>query len=189
MLKFKSSLQRDLDRFYKEVMKSDFNIREVTKGKTRYIRALFVLLPMGIFFTYHGLDGLLKSPDDLPYTKGIVSEVKLGSRYSERCKCRLKTYFIYIEGYNTPFITSITQKIEAITEIEIKKGDAVEIWVWDKTKDNLIEQLIINGEMIIPYNRTLLLYSGFLVVGLVLVVICIGYLKSSASDLFGRGKE
>ena len=39
MLKFKSSLQRDLDRFYKEVMKSDFNIREVTKGAFTQARA------------------------------------------------------------------------------------------------------------------------------------------------------
>ena len=39
MLKFKSSLQRDLDRFYKEVMKSDFNIREVTNGAFTQARA------------------------------------------------------------------------------------------------------------------------------------------------------
>jgi hypothetical protein len=39
VLKFKSSLQRDLDRFYKEVMKSDFNIREVTKGAFTQARA------------------------------------------------------------------------------------------------------------------------------------------------------
>lgn len=32
MLKFKSSIQRELDRFYKEVTQSDFNIRAVTKG-------------------------------------------------------------------------------------------------------------------------------------------------------------
>jgi hypothetical protein len=32
VLKFKSSIQRELDRFYKEVTQSDFNIRAVTKG-------------------------------------------------------------------------------------------------------------------------------------------------------------
>lgn len=32
VLKFKSSLQRDLDRFFKEATQSDFNIREATKG-------------------------------------------------------------------------------------------------------------------------------------------------------------
>ncbi len=32
MLKFKSSIQRELDRFYKEVIQSDFNIRAVNKG-------------------------------------------------------------------------------------------------------------------------------------------------------------
>lgn len=156
---------------------------------TRYFRALLVLLPIGIFFSYYGIDGLLKSPDDLPYTKGIVSEVKLGTRYYERCNCRLQTYFFYIEGYSIPYITKITEYIEILHEVEINKGDSLEIWVWDKTKDNTISQLKINGEMVIPYNRTILLYLGFLIVGLVLVVICIGYLKSSASDLFGRGKE
>jgi hypothetical protein len=31
-MSFKTSLQRDLDRFYKVLFESDFNIREVTKG-------------------------------------------------------------------------------------------------------------------------------------------------------------
>lgn len=39
ILKFKSSLQRDLDRFYKEATKSDFNIREATKGAFTQARA------------------------------------------------------------------------------------------------------------------------------------------------------
>lgn len=39
MLKFKSSIQRELDRFYKEVSQSDFNIREVTKGAFTQARA------------------------------------------------------------------------------------------------------------------------------------------------------
>lgn len=39
MLKFKSSIQRELDRFYKEVMQSDFNIRAVTKGAFTQARA------------------------------------------------------------------------------------------------------------------------------------------------------
>lgn len=39
MLKFKSSIQRELDRFYKEVTQSDFNIRGVTKGAFTQARA------------------------------------------------------------------------------------------------------------------------------------------------------
>lgn len=39
VLKFKSSIQRELDRFYKEVMQSDFNIRAVTKGAFTQARA------------------------------------------------------------------------------------------------------------------------------------------------------
>ncbi len=39
VLKFKSSIQRELDRFYKEVSQSDFNIREVTKGAFTQARA------------------------------------------------------------------------------------------------------------------------------------------------------
>lgn len=39
LLKFKSSIQRELDRFYKEVSQSDFNIREVTKGAFTQARA------------------------------------------------------------------------------------------------------------------------------------------------------
>lgn len=39
MLRFKSSIQRELDRFYKEVTQSDFNIRAVTKGAFTQARA------------------------------------------------------------------------------------------------------------------------------------------------------
>jgi hypothetical protein len=39
VLKFKSSIQRELDRFYKEVTQSDFNIRAVTKGAFTQARA------------------------------------------------------------------------------------------------------------------------------------------------------
>lgn len=39
MLKFKSSIQRELDRFYKEVTQSDFNIRAVTKSAFSQARA------------------------------------------------------------------------------------------------------------------------------------------------------
>src|SRR5690606_14461882 len=39
VLKCKSSLQRDLDRLYIEVMKTKFNIREVTKGAFTQARA------------------------------------------------------------------------------------------------------------------------------------------------------
>jgi len=39
VLKFKSSIQRELDRFYKEVTQSDFNIRAVTKSAFTQARA------------------------------------------------------------------------------------------------------------------------------------------------------
>lgn len=39
MLKFKSSIQRELDRFYKEVSQNDFSIRQVTKGAFTQARA------------------------------------------------------------------------------------------------------------------------------------------------------
>jgi len=38
-MSFKSALQRDLDRFYKSIHNSDFNIREVTKGALSQARA------------------------------------------------------------------------------------------------------------------------------------------------------
>lgn len=39
ILTFKSSIQRDLDRFFKEISNSDFNIRQVTKGAFSKARA------------------------------------------------------------------------------------------------------------------------------------------------------
>jgi hypothetical protein len=39
VLKFKSSIQRELGRFFKEAAQSDFNIREVTKGAFTQARA------------------------------------------------------------------------------------------------------------------------------------------------------
>ncbi len=154
--------------------------------KTRYLRTLFILLPIGIGFAYWGIDGLTKKVEDLPCTKGIISEVKMGSYYYETCKCNLPTLFIYLENTKAPFITKISKHIEILKASKIEEGDRIEVWTWDKTDDNRIKQVNINGNIIIHYNRTIDLYLVFLVVGLGLVVLCIFYVLNSSEDLFGK---
>jgi len=153
---------------------------------TRYLRALFLLLPMGLGFSYWGFDGLIKNADDLPYTKGVISKVKMGTYYFDDCKCRLPTYFFYLEDIKAPFITQISKNLEIIDSTEINIGDQIEVWVWDLSDNNSIQQLKINGKMIIPYNRTFVLYLSFFVVGLGLLVIFVGYTISSLKDSFGK---
>lgn len=153
--------------------------------KTRYLRALFILLPIGIAFTYWGIEGITKDVDDLPQIKGSISDIKEESLFYETCDCYKNTLLIYLQGHKLPFKTKIVKNIEILKPI-LTKGQNVEIWIWDKTNDNRIEQLKINGEMIIPYNRTLVLYLGFLLIGLVLLLLCVFYIIKSPEDLFDK---
>lgn len=155
--------------------------------KSRYLRALFILLPAGIMLFYIGIKGLTSSIEDLPYSKGIVSKYYIGDKYHDYCECTSKTFFIYLKGKNKPYITTITKDIEKLNLL-LNKGDRIEIWTWNKTKENQIEQVKINGELIIPYDKTIGLYIAFLIVGLGLVVLCIFYIIKSPEDLFGKKK-
>ncbi len=155
---------------------------------TRYLRAIFVLLPVGILLIYWGLEGLKKSVDDLPYSNGTVENFHTGKMYFKNCKCRVKTFFIYINEDEKPYVTSITEHIELLTK-NINLGDSVEIWTWEKYDDNQIEQIKIHGEVIIPYNKTIGLYLGFLVIGISLTALCLFYIIKSPEDLLGKKKD
>lgn len=153
--------------------------------KTRYLRTLFVLLPMGIAFTYWGIEGVTKSADDLPYTKGVVLEARMEGVYDKTCKCYKNTLLIYLQGHESPYKTTIVKKIDVLDPV-LSKGQNIEIWTWDKTDDNQIEQVKLNDELIVPYNRTTGLYLGTLAVGLSLIILCVFYIIKSPEDLFGK---
>jgi len=156
--------------------------------KTRYIRTLFVLLPLGITFTYLGIEGVTKSADDLPYIKGIVLEAKMEGLYDKTCKCYKNTLLIYLQGHKSPYKTTIVKKIDALDPV-LARNQNIEIWTWDKSNDNQIEQVKLNGELIVPYNRTIGLYFGVLTVGLGLFILCLFYIIKSPEDLFGKKKS
>jgi hypothetical protein len=156
---------------------------------SRFFRVILIIFPIGVGFTYWGMDGLGKTVDDLPYIEGELLKSKNDFRYYESCDCRLPTYSIYLEGYDSPYITKITKYIDLINSFQLKEGDRIEIWLWDKTTDNRIKQLKVNGEIVIPYDRTLWLNTIFLIVGLGLVVVCIGYFITSSGDFFGKNKK
>ena len=156
-------------------------------NKTRYLRALLILLPIGIGLTYWGIEGITKSAKDLPYIEGVISDFKLGSKYSELCDCRMETFFIYIKNTPQPYITTISMDIQKLQD-NIKMGDYIEIWIWDESNDNHIEQVKINGKLIIPYDRTIGLYTCFLLIGLGLIILCVFYIIKSSEDLFGKKK-
>lgn len=155
--------------------------------KTRYLRALFILLPLGIGFSYFGIDGLARNVNDLPYNQGIISNLKLGAKYSDICDCKLETFFIYINNVSYPFTTTITTDIQKLQK-NLKIGDHIEVWTW-KTDDAHIEQVKINGEIIVSYDKTVGLYLGLLTVGLSLIVLCVFYIIKSPEDLFGKKKS
>ena len=64
--------------------------------KSRYLRALLVLLPGGISMSYFGINGLLTDVNDLPCHRGVVVKYKMGEKYSEKCECWDTIFFIYI---------------------------------------------------------------------------------------------
>lgn len=155
--------------------------------KTRYIRTLFILLPLGLAFFYWGIKGLNRSIEHLPYTQGIVEKHKKRLMYFESCECDVETFLIYVKGIKPPFVTSI-KKYREILDSVVSVGDSIEIWTEDFKSENQIEQVKLNGQLVIPYNKTTDLYIGLSVIGVGLIILCIFYIIKSPEDLFGKKK-
>ncbi len=154
-------------------------------NKTRYLRSIFILIPVGIMLLYFGYEGVTKKIEDFPYHKGVVQDYKLGQKYFKDCECRTKTFFIYIKQKDFPYITTIQNHIE-ILKSNINESDSIEIWTWDKTNYNEIEQVKLNGKLIIPYKKTIGLYVAFLIIGIGLLILCVFYILNSSEDFFGK---
>lgn len=155
--------------------------------KTRYLRTLFILLPLGLAFFYWGIKGLNRSIENLPYTQGVVQKYKKKLMYFESCECDVEASLIYVKGIKPPFVTSI-KKYREILDSAVRVGDSIEIWTEDFRSENQIEQVKLNGQLVIPYDKTTDLYIGLSVFGAGLIILCIFYILKSPEDLFGKKK-
>jgi hypothetical protein len=156
--------------------------------KTRYLRAIFILLPIGIILTRFGIDGLTTTVEDLNKVKGVVSKYKIDYKYYDYCECDRRTLFVYISEKNKPFITTITENIKILDSF-LNKGDSIEIWTWDKLRKNEIKQVKLNGKLVLQYEKLIGINLIFLVIGLGLTVLCVFYIIKSPEDLFGKKKK
>ncbi len=156
--------------------------------RTRYLKTLFMLLPTGIILLYFGIKDISTGVEDLSYNKGMVDTFYIGKKYFDDCDCRMETFFIYFIGKKKPYVTTIKLHIDTL-KATIKKGEQIEIWMMQEDKLNEIEQIRINGEMIIPYNKLYGFNIIIILIGIGLTLLSLFYIFKSPEDLLGGVEE
>ena len=157
-------------------------------NKTRYLRTLFVLLPSGIILIYFGIKGLSTSVSDLPYSKGTVDRFYFAQKHFDNCDCDMRTFFIHLSEIKKPYITCITVYCDTLDNV-IKEGDSMEVWVKNDNNLNQIQQVKLNGVMVVEYDRLIGFKSIITLIGIGLTALCVFYLLKSPEDLHGGTEE
>lgn len=153
--------------------------------KTRYVRVLLFLAPLGLLFIYFGINILIGDVDDFSKHIGRVSKINKHENYFEYCKCNLQSIEIRLENQDEVYKTSITEYIEVIDRT-LKVGDKIVIWTYLGSRINEVAQLERNGVVIIPYEKAVWVGWGFLLAGLITSFIAIGYLIKYPEDILGK---
>ena len=155
-------------------------------NRTSFLRAIFVILPIGIYCLYSGVNGLFTTEEDLNKYTGIIKDIYIGETYDEVIEEYNKAFQIKLKNNKKNLKTFVGNHIDTLKNT-INKGDKVVIWT---NSDNLeIRQLKRNQKAIIKYDRAIFVYVLFLIIGLIFTTIAIGYLINHPEDLWGGDKE
>lgn len=147
-------------------------------AKSSYARILFVGLPFGIGCLIVGITQFGKIPDTdekLQKHFGIIKSLGDTTYYIPKDDMTIKLYHIRIN--DTLFYADRTKKQNNIKAANLVVGDS--IMIWTDLDDNIIEQLTLNNEMVMPYKPPYWLAWGFTLFG---VFMTIGSIKVLIQD-------
>lgn len=155
--------------------------------KTRYVRALFLLVPLGLSFIYFSSKSLLTDISDLPKVFGIIENIAHTETYFKFQNRSFLSPTISVKLADNPetYITAITKHINIIDSVLVK-GDIITIWIKTDREKNEIVQIQKEGKVIIPYDKGFAVSWGFLVAGIIISFIAIGYLIKYPEDIMGK---
>ncbi len=155
--------------------------------KTRYLKTLLFLAPLGLGLVFISIKSLTRDVSDLQVANGTIKDIYYTQTKFEFRNRQFISNVICIKLSNSEheYITSITNNINLIDSI-LKKGDDIRIWVSDERKKFEIAQIEKDGVIIIPYDKASVVGWGFLIAGIITTFIAIGYLVKYPEDLLGK---
>ncbi|HUX53035.1 MAG TPA: hypothetical protein VMV56_01335 [Williamwhitmania sp.] len=155
--------------------------------KTRYLRALLFLLPIGICFTYYGGKYLLRDINRFPQSKGVIEKIENRDvQYKfKNTVYTSPTTTITLTNNQIDYTTTIKSHIEIIGK-SLSKGDVITIWLHTDNRKNEIAQIEKGDKVIIPYKKSIGMAWSFLLAGLIISFIAIGYMIKYPEDILGK---
>jgi hypothetical protein len=158
--------------------------------KTRYLRTLLSLAPMGLVLIYFGSKSLLTNIDDLPKIKGKIESIKHENTISSY---KNQSYLVPITNIrlsNTSVqFTTAYEGYKNLIDSTLSNGDEIVIWTKEVGKSkNEIVQIEKDGKLIIIYHKSNVFSWGCLIAGIIISFIAIVYLIKYPEDLLGKKK-
>jgi len=145
--------------------------------KIRYGTVLTRTLPWGIACFFGGLYFFSQEPNlkELHRFKGEVFNYGKSDVYSSYSRRQKITFYIEIkrDSVMNSYYTYITSRKKKLNEIIRKNQIAT---VWTKFESNEIEQIEIDGKLIIKYRKPFFVFGFFIVLGALTIVASVGYL-------------
>ena len=149
--------------------------------RTRYIRALIVLLPLGITLLVLGIKYTMNNPssqDKLNKHKGVINNITSEQIYFENCKCYLEEITVHFN--RNKFKTREKEKIKIFRKF-ISIGDEV---ILGFDRENYIQYLKKDNNILIVYKKSYVYSYFFIVLGFLLSSLSLYYLLKHRKDLF-----
>ena len=145
--------------------------------KVGYLRAIFIMFPIGVMLIVFGIKGFNTKLDKLDKRIGVITHIK----YSD------KTAFIKLNKANFYYETSIDYRVETIRK-KLNIGDKVQIYK-RKGESKFIQGLYKSGNVLIEYNPPYKAAITTILIGIILLIITVLYIIKSPYHLWGGDKE
>ena len=150
------------------------------------IRIIFAISPLGIILIYFGIDGLhdLPRPQELTKHSGTIEYYKIEKLYYHDLNRYKSSYVIKIYNVDTLFFTPLFRYGDTLKNY-LPKAQKVEIWNYPLPGWKEIEQISINGKMVIKYKYNPILFIIPLIIGLGFIALSIQHIIKHQEDYFG----
>lgn len=145
--------------------------------KVGYLRAIFIMLPVSLFFIVFGVKGIITKLDKLDKRIGIITNIK----YSDN------TVFIKLNSVNFYYETSVDYRVDIIKQ-NLNIGDKIVVYK-RKGKSKFIQRLDKNGSVLIEYNPPYKAAITILFIGVIFLIITVSYIIKSPHHLWGGDKD
>ncbi len=145
---------------------------------TSYYRSVIAIVAsLGLII--YCISELNETESDYPKRSGVIT-----SAYLQWDK---SPYNIKIEGDEIQWYSVYPEKYYAVLKEKAIPGKQAEIWYY--SKNNRVKKLIVEGEILVPYIKSIGVSIGFLVVGVLFVLFNLIYIIRNPSHAKGNPEE